>query len=60
MGPGNIKVIAGDETLDRSSCTSVRRSVSAIFVHENYSTDTFENDIALLRVCHYNLPFLGI
>jgi hypothetical protein len=38
--------------LDRSSCTSVRRSVAAVFVHENYSSYTLENDIALLRVSH--------
>ncbi|GFG39798.1 hypothetical protein Cfor_01713, partial [Coptotermes formosanus] len=49
-GPGDIKIVAGDVNLDRSSCTSVRRSVSAIFVHENYSGNTFENDIALIRV----------
>ncbi|KDR16540.1 Trypsin-1, partial [Zootermopsis nevadensis] len=48
-GPGDIRVIAGDVMLDRSRCTSVRRSVSAIFMHENYDYNTLENDIALLR-----------
>jgi hypothetical protein len=59
-GPGDITIVAGDVMMDRSSCTSVRRSVSAIFMHENYSILTFENDIALIRVRHCNLPSLGV
>jgi hypothetical protein len=53
--PGDIRIIAGVVMLNRSSYTIVRHSVSAIFVHENYSADTHENDIALIRVCYYNL-----
>jgi len=50
--PGDINIVAGDVMLDRSSCTSVRRSVSAVFMHEEYDIHTFKNDIALIRVCH--------
>lgn len=46
--------------MDRSSCTSIRRSVSAIFVHEDYDSEYFVNDIALIRVRHCNLPSLGV
>jgi len=49
-GPGDFSIVAGDVMLDRSSCTSVRRSVSAIFMHKEYNTNTFENDIALIRI----------
>ncbi|XP_069687371.1 trypsin-1-like [Periplaneta americana] len=50
MAPSDIKVVVGDIMMDRSLCTSVSRSVSAIFIHEKYNKSTFENDIALLRV----------
>jgi len=49
-GPGDINIVAGDVMMDRSSCTSVRRSVSAIFMHEEYNSVTLENDIALIRI----------
>lgn len=48
--PEDIIIVAGDVKMDRSSCTSIRRSVSAIFVHENYDGRTYENDIALIRI----------
>jgi hypothetical protein len=51
--PWDIKIVAGDVMLDRSSCTSVKRSVSAIFMHEQYNHSTLQNDIALIRVCLY-------
>ncbi|PNF37817.1 hypothetical protein B7P43_G09240 [Cryptotermes secundus] len=50
ISPLDIKIIAGDVFLDRSSCTSVKRSVSAIFVHEKFNLTTLQNDIALIRV----------
>jgi hypothetical protein len=57
--PGDINIVAGDVLLDRSSCTSVRRSVSAIFMHKDYNQN-LENDIAIIRVCHCNLPSMGV
>lgn len=50
QNPWDIKIIAGDVLLDRTSCTSVKRSVSAIFVHERYNYSTLQNDLALIRV----------
>lgn len=46
----SIIVVVGDLRTDSPTSTTLSRDVLEIIVHENYSTTTLENDIALLKV----------
>ncbi|GJQ74674.1 hypothetical protein Trydic_g21526 [Trypoxylus dichotomus] len=43
-------VVVGDLRIDYNTITTITRSVKYIFSNEKYNGDTFENDIAILRV----------
>lgn len=46
----SIIVVVGDLRTDSPTSNTLSRDVLEIIVHENYSTTTLENDIALLKV----------
>lgn len=48
--PSILRVVAGEHSLTQTSGNEQIRSVSTIKMHANYNSDTFENDIALLKV----------
>ncbi|XP_046446195.1 trypsin-1-like [Daphnia pulex] len=45
-----LRVVAGEHSLAQNSGYEQTRSVSSIKMHVNYNSDTFENDIALLKL----------
>ena len=47
---GTYSIVAGSISLDPLSETAQTRTVLRVFSHENYDTDTLENDIALLKL----------
>ncbi|XP_061761746.1 trypsin-1-like [Nerophis ophidion] len=46
----NLEVLLGLQTQEGTNDNLVRRTVAGLMVHENYNTDTNDNDIALLRL----------
>ncbi|XP_055616972.1 serine protease 1-like [Toxorhynchites rutilus septentrionalis] len=54
INPFWLRVIAGDVNLVTSSIRREIRNVTHLFVHPNYNRNTFNNDLAVLRV---NTPF---
>jgi len=50
ISPSQITIVAGEYTRGASEGDEQTRSVSALYVHPSYDADTFDNDIALLRL----------
>ncbi len=48
--PADINIVAGIHDLTAPEVGYQRRAVAGIIVHENYDSDTLDNDIALLRL----------
>ncbi|CAG7727544.1 unnamed protein product [Allacma fusca] len=52
--PSSYLIVAGDHNISRVEGTEQTQQVSKIIRHENYSSGTYENDIALMQV---SVPF---
>ncbi|MBU6335548.1 MAG: serine protease [Chloroflexi bacterium] len=50
ISPSQITIVAGEYTRGASEGDEQTRSVSALYVHPSYEPDTYNNDIALLRL----------
>jgi secreted trypsin-like serine protease len=52
MNPGILRIVAGlHQRLNTNTGRTQIRSASRIFVHEQYSTQSLANDIAIIRLC---------
>ena len=52
LSPANLDVFAGvlDQTMESPEDTKMVREVTEIFLHEEYEHDTYNNDIAIIKV----------
>jgi len=52
MNPGILRIVAGlHQRLNTNTGRTQIRSAARIFVHEQYSTQSLANDIAIIRLC---------
>ena len=50
MDPDLYQVVLGEHTISIKTGNELRRNISAIFINNKFSYNTFNNDIALLKV----------